>query len=220
MMIKKHIKFFVTILILLAVIPVVYFNVFFVPEVKSLTIKEFPNQIDEWIGKEVSLSYDDAEVIQKVLSPDKMVYKEYRKSNHTPVTLFMAYYNTLEKADLSHSPLVCFTGSGWDIQHLEKKKIAINQPDGDKISLNEMIQKKNKTTMISLHWYQSANHAFANRGLQKLTLLFNRIVDRPDRNAFVRLTAIVPSESSVEETSAHLHSFLKNLYPKLNGFFL
>lgn len=217
MMIKKHIKFFITILILLAVISVVYFNVFFVPEFKPITAKAFPNQIAGWIGKEVFYG----EVILRVLAPDIVVYKEYSKSHQVPpVTLFMAYYNTLEKAELSHSPVVCFTGQGWDINRVDEKRIVINQNNGDKISLNEMIQKKKNTTMIALFWYQSANHAFANRGLQKLTLFFDRIVGRPDRNAFVRLTAIVPPESSVEETSAHLYSFFRDLYPELNGFFL
>ena len=217
MILRKNIKFFITVLILLAVISVIYLNAFVVPESGPGIVKEFPNQVAEWIGKEIG--YD--EVIIRVLSPDLVVNKEYRNSKHiSPIGLFIAYYNTLEKAELSHSPVVCFTGQGWDIKHFEEKKININQPEGDKISLNEMIQKKENTTMITLFWYQSANHAFANRGLQKLRLLFDRIMGRPDRNAFVRLTTIVPSESSVEETSTLLYSFFRDFYPQLNGFFL
>ena len=168
------------------------------------------------MGKDVG--YD--EVILSVLYPDLVVNKEYRsQDSNLPIGLFISFYNTLEKAELSHSPIVCFTGQGWDIQNVEKKKIVIDQASGQKISLNQIVQKKSNTTMITLFCYQSANHAYANRGLQKLALFFNRILNRPDHNGFVRLTAVVPSENTFEQTNTYLYSFLKQFYPKLNGFF-
>jgi len=214
---KNHIKFFIAISILLIATAVVYLSILIVPELKPIPDKEFPNKVADWIGED--LSYDD--VIQRVLSPDRVIFKKY--INHDllpPVTLFMAYYNTLEKAELSHSPIVCFTGQGWDIKQVKEKEVSVNQPERSKIKVNEMVQKKIDTTLITLYWYQSVNRAFANRGFLKLFLLLNRLTGKHDRNAFVRLTAIVPPGKSIEETRTHLYSFLEKFYPKLNGFFI
>ena len=120
---------------------------------------------------------------KKVLSglgADKTIYKTYYRNGNIPITLFMAYYNTLEKADLSHSPFVCFTGQGWEILETSKKTIPVNFSGTEKIKVNQLIQKKMDTSMIALFWYQSAGHSFSNRGLQKISLFFNKLLGKPD----------------------------------------
>lgn len=214
---RKHLRFILVIFILLVAVLVVYQNVLIGRDAGSVNLEEFPSQIGEWVSKEVE--YDP--VVLSVLSPDRIIYKDYRDGSVNPsVTLFMAYYNTLEKAEMSHSPIVCFTGQGWDIERVYEKEIEVDAPSVSKIRVNEMLQKKLNTTLITLYWYQSANRAFANRGFQKFYLLLDRLLGKPDRNAFVRLTAVVPSGKTTEETTSRMLGFAKALYPALNGFFL
>lgn len=213
---KTHIRFTLAAIILCTCVVFVYIHIFAIPEKTHTPNKEFPARISGWIAEEIV--YDKQ--VLKVLSPDKIIYKSYSNRNAAPpITLFMAYYNTLEKADLSHSPIVCFTGQGWHIERVTKQEIPINLPDTRKIKVNQIIQSKLDTTMITLFWYQSANHAFANRGIQKLSLFFNKLMGKPDNNAFVRLTLIVPAGKSVQETTTYLFTFLRDLYPELKNFF-
>ena len=154
------------------------------------------------------------------MSTDQIIYKRYHKNGHPPITLFIGYYDTLEKADSSDSPIVCFTGQGWEINDTSKVEIPIALHDASEIRVNQMIQTKLDTTMVALFWYQSSYNAFANRGFQKLSLFFDKLLGKSDNNAFIRLTIIVPPEMSVEETTPYLFSFIQYMYPELRRFFL
>lgn len=216
-MVKKNIKFIIALVLVMIAVFVVYSEIIIEPEAKPLVDKKFPERIGDWTAK--NIKYDD--VIQRVLMPDITVFKQYSNINkNIDITLFMAYYNTLEKAELSHSPVVCFTGQGWDIKWTRAKEIQVHDKEKNSVRVNEMVQTKLGSTLVTLYWYQSANRAFANRGKQKIALFFERLLGRPDRNAFIRLTAPVPPGGSIEATSALLYSFLTSSYPEINGFFI
>ena len=213
---KGNIRFILVVFILAITNVFLYMHIFRNSSVTAQTNNEFPNQISNWIAKEVI--YD--KIVLDSLSPDRIIYKSYYRNGDPPITLFIAYYNTLEKADLSHSPIVCFTGQGWEIVRTIKSKIPINQLDSSYIKVNQIILKKRDTTMNALFWYQSVNRAFANKGLQKIDLFFRRLLGKTDNNAFVRVTATVPNTMSQEETTHYLFSFVRDSYPELRRFFL
>lgn len=219
MVVKNHIRFILVVFVLSVCIIFVYRHIFTTPHEIYHSNKEFPNRILNWIANEVVY---DKEVLSS-LSPDKIIYKTYHRDENNegpPITLFLAYYNTLEKADLSHSPIVCFTGQGWEIENTKKLEISLNQSKTQKIKVNAMIQKKLDTTMIVLFWYQSANHVFNNRGIQKISLFFDKLLGKSDSNAFVRVTVNVREGMSIEETTSYLFAFVRDLYPELRRFFL
>ncbi len=180
------------------------------------TYKIFPERISEWSSEEVVY---DPQVIS-ALSPDVTIYKIYKKANSIPITLFMAYYNSIEKSDLSHSPIVCFTGQGWEIDEATQIEIPVDYADTTSIRVNQLLQKKLDTIMITLFWYQSTDQAFSNRGFQKICLLINTLMGKSDSNAFVRVTVSIPAGGGIEESQKELYQFVKHLYPNLRSFFL
>ena len=193
-----------------------YTQILFNHETKSYLINEFPRQISGWNSKDVSY---DSNVLNS-LDPDKIVYKiYYRNQDDPPVTLFIAYYNNLEKADLSHSPIVCFTGQGWKIEETEEIMLPIESPKDVNIMANKLYLQRIDTKMIALYWYQCVNAAFANRGIQKLYLLWEKLQGHPDGNAFVRITVAVPEGESEQKMINYLSSFVKILYPVLQRSF-
>ena len=209
-------KFFLAVVVLCLSNIFTYTNVFSTPFNERASTKEFPSKISGWVAKDVV--YDNK--ILRVLAPDKTIYKTYQKDGSQPITLFMAYYNTLEKADLSHSPIVCFTGQGWDILKSSQKEMPVNLSGTERIKVNQLIQKKLDTLMITLFWYQSADSAFSNRGIQKISLFVNRLIGEPNCNSFVRVTINVPRGGSEEKTLSELYAFVQDLYPELKKFFL
>jgi len=217
MKIKANINFIIATIILSTCAVFIYKHILITPEKTNTLNNEFPSRIANWTADEVVY---DKEVLS-ILNPDKIIYKSYHNNNgHPPITLFIGYYNTLEKADLSHSPLVCFTGQGWELESATEKEILISLSDTSRIRVNQTVQTKLNTTTVALYWYQSTYETFASRGTLKLSLFFDKLLGKPENNAFIRVTANVPQGTSIEETSAHLFSFVQKLYPELRRFFL
>lgn len=213
---KKHLKFVLAILVLIGSVLFVYLNLYSAPDPKEVVVKEFPSHFKNWRAREIV--YDKQ--VLSVLSPDLIVYKSYKSRDKLPpVQLFMSYYNNLGKADCSHSPIVCLSGQGWKIETITKMEIPIGLPKLSTIRVNQMILNKMDTTMIALFWFQSANNAYANRGIQKLSLFAGRLMGRRDNNAFVRVTTDVPRGKSVNEVMPHITAFVRDLYPVMERFF-
>ncbi len=194
-----------------------YAQVFCHHQATSHLTKKFPDRIADWQSEDVVY---DAKVLSS-LAPDKIIYKTYyRNKEDPPVTLFMACYDTMEKADLSHSPVVCFTGQGWKIEESREMRIPLGRSNASHITVNMIYLQRLNMAMIAYYWYQSPDRAFANRGIQKLHMFWRKMWGRPDKNAFVRITVPLKDRQSAQETTRYLSSFVRALYPELRGFFL
>lgn len=176
--------------------------------------KKFPANISGWTSKNVS--YDKA--VLDVLKPDITIYRQYEKAALIPVTLFAAYYNSAEKSDLSHSPIVCFTGQGWEILSSSKKSIPLGTPDEAAIRINRIEQKQLQTYMVTYYWYQASQNAYSNRGIMKISLLMNKLVGKNENNAFIRLTVQGQTKMQLENAERAMERFVKDLYPTLRLF--
>ena len=208
---KPHIRFILATIILSVCLLFVYKQILFPPEKIHTPKDELPSQILEWNSAKVVF---DKEVLS-VLNSDKIIYRSYYKNGGPPISIFIAYYDTLEKTDFSHSPIVCLTGQGWQIEKITEKEIPISLSNPSKIRVNQMIQQKSDTTMVALYWYQSPDHAYSNRGVQKLSLFMDRLLGKHDNNAFISLNFIVPSGMPTEKVNVYLNSFVQALYPEI-----
>lgn len=177
--------------------------------------KEFPSQISDWVATDVVY---DKDVIAS-LDPDKTVYKTYHSEGSPPITLFLACYNTFEKADLSHSPIVCFTGQGWDVLETNTEIIDFGNLGRGSLKLNQMTQYKAGIRLITYYWYQSQKRAFSNRAFQKIYLFLEKLLGNSEKNAFVRLTLTVPQDKSMGDSVRILDDFTRDLYQELRGYF-
>ncbi len=206
-------KIFAAMAILLVSACCLYYNILY-KVTPHLIVKRTFKGINGWSSKDVV--YDPN--VQKILSPDNIVFKQYRKEGKLTVTLFIAHYATLEKTDRSHSPEVCFTGQGWEIKKNHVAKIHLNTDKESTVSVNEIFLKHGGSRMISLSWFQTAYEALPYRGLHKISLLINKLVGKLDSNAFVRLTVIVPNDMDIEVASSQLKQFVPGLLPLLMDF--
>jgi EpsI family protein len=192
-----------------------YWYIFQAPHEKLENTRVFSDHLSGWVAEDVSYGKE----IMDVLSPDKIVYKTYERQGRVPVTLFVAFYSTMEKADLSHSPIVCFTGQGWNVLETKEVEIPIGLPKTKKITVNQLIQKKSGVTMITFYWYQSSDRDFDNRGIQKVDLFISRLLGKSDRNAFIRVNASLSEGGDIKRLQADLHQFVSDSYPELRRCF-
>jgi EpsI family protein len=209
-------KFIAAVLILIICNFVLYKNLLTTSGNNTDAFKtEFPSRISEWTATEVK--YNPSVI--STLDPDKTIYLNYHNDVSSPITLFIACYNSLEKADLSHSPIVCFTGQGWDIEGTSIREVSLGPPENKTIEVNQMIQNKADAVMITFYWYQTKNIAFSNRGEQKMYLFFQKLLGNSEGNAFVRLTKMVDIGESEESTIMLLTNFMKEFYPELRRYY-
>jgi len=212
---SNNFKVYLSISVLLLSLSCLYYNILFQKKMPVIDDKSF-QEIKGWSSSPV---YVDS-IVQEILLPDRVVYKQYNKKGKIPVTLFIAYYASLEKADKSHSPEVCFTGQGWIIQKNHVIKIPANNTEEKSfISVNEMIQTQGSEKMVAFYWFQNIHGSYSNRGIQKFILFINRLLGKSDSNAFMRLTAMVPHNMDTKETSSQLKIFMQELQPVISEYF-
>lgn len=211
---RNHLPFGIAILLLCGAVLVLYTGAFLPDEGATRGERMFPSRIEGFSAEDVQY---DQEVIG-VLSADHVVYKRFLRNDSAPITLFVALYEGLEKTDFSHSPIVCFTGQGWNIERQTKEELLLDEASQSRIRVNQLIQSKMGIRMITLFWYQCRRGVVDNRGIMKMALFYDSLFGRSGRNAFVRVTAIVPEKKSVEETAASLVDFVREMYPALTQY--
>jgi|GEM_PF-1698036 len=211
---RNNLPFGIAIFLLCAAVLLLYMGAFLPHEDVTREEKAFPSGIEGFAVEDVQY---DQEVIG-VLSADHVVYKRFLRTDRVPITLFVALYETLEKTDFSHSPVVCFSGQGWSIDRQTKEELLLDEAKGRGIRVNQLIQSKMGIRMITLFWYQCRRGVVDNRGFLKLALFYDSLFGKSGRNAFVRVTAVVPDKKSIEETAASLGDFVREVYPALNQY--
>ncbi len=210
---NRDFAFITSVAVLCASISLLYFFILVVQNSRNPFIKKFPLELNGWTGKDLVIE----KVVTDSLQPDASLYKAYEKHGKVSVTLFMACYRSGERSDLSHSPVVCSVGQGWEITSVSERKIAMPFSQTP-IDVNQIIQNKLGTTLLLRYWYQTSRQAYSNRATEKLSLFYERLFGKQDSNAFVRLTAVIPQSGSVKEVEADMSSFLADFYPEIREF--
>lgn len=213
---RKDLSVGIAIILLCVAVLILYTGAFLPKEGAMRRGKAFPFRIGSSVAEDVPY---DREVIG-TLYADDVIYKRFHKNDGPPITLFVALYEGLEKTDFSHSPIVCFTGQGWEIDRQTKEELRLDESKRGRIRVNQLIQTKMGVRMITLFWYQCPRGVFDNRGFMKLSLFYDILLGRSGRNAFVRVTAVVPEKKSVEEEAAFLGDFVREVYPSLSQYVL
>ncbi|MBI5017284.1 MAG: EpsI family protein [Deltaproteobacteria bacterium] len=185
-----------------------------------------------WLGSSSAMPYDGTRIITDLhlegwsdiditdrtgildqLEADASVFKEFRNARGEQVVLYVGYYDTLQKAKMSHAPQVCFTGQGWVLEGKDKEEL---QSGDSSVMVNRMVVGKAQEREVVYFWYQSPDRILADLFLLKLDMLKNTLLtgDRTrGRNAFVRVsTRLGADEKATEE---QLRGFVWSAMPRL-----
>ena len=182
---------------------------------KSLQTTRQPLQtafsdVGQWKGQnDVPLEQD----IFAALKLDDYLFRNYQK-NKRSISLYIGYYLTARKLGASHSPLVCFPGQGWEVSL--PAEVELETRVGS-ISAEKLIVKKGMDKQLLIYWFQSYDQTSRGTLRQKLNSLLNKLLGKPEDNAFIRVSTSILNENYYDAYEMAL-SFINEFYPEIYNF--
>ena len=175
-------------------------------------LKELPDRIGKWtLSQEDPLPAD----VTNYLRPDEYIQRWYAgNTRDDQVSLFVAFFRSLQNNYGPHSPRVCLPGSGWLVRSSKIAQIAI--PDRpEPLPVNQYLMEQNDQRILVLYWYQNSRRAWAEEFEFKLHLLPDLLRYHRSDVSLVRIVAPVSSTSSFQVELDRATTFAQKIYPML-----
>ncbi len=155
----------------------------------------------------------DKPIIDALLLDDYINMKFTNKKSI--ISLYIGYYYSTKKVGAAHDPIVCFPGQGWKISDTKTGKHTLKS--GDTISYSMMTGQLGQQKELILYWFQSYDVTNSNTFSQKITLLWKKILQQGEDNAFVRIT--IPFENQTEtQLKETVLNFINEFYPVFSEY--
>ena len=146
------------------------------------------------------------------LRPDSYIVRDYvHPERRIGVSLFIAYFKSLQNSYGPHSPRVCLPGSGWTARSRKVVPMAV-PARSEPIPVNEYTLEKGRQQILVLYWYQNNRRVWAEEFHAKLNLLPDLMRYRRSDVSLVRIVAPLGESSDVLKSSTE---FAQALFPLL-----
>jgi EpsI family protein len=148
------------------------------------------------------------------LKPDEYILRDYvDEQQGAGVSLFAAYFKSLQSKYGPHSPRICLPGAGWLVSASSLIKIPV-PGRSEPLPVNEFSMEKSNERILVLYWYQNDRAVWAEEYYGKLRLLPDLIRYRRSDVSLVRL--ISPIRSATPDSAlAECTRFTKDIFPLL-----
>lgn len=174
--------------------------------------EELPDQIGTWaLTQEQPLEPE----VAAWLRPDDYVQREYvKKGPESSISLFAAYFKSLQNSYGPHSPRACLPASGWLVHSWQV--IGMPVPDNQEpVPVNEYVLEKDGQKILVLYWYQNGRRVWAEEFQVKLHLLPDLLRYHRSDVSLIRLVTAMGPETSLDAALRQTMSFAHSLYPLL-----
>jgi len=145
------------------------------------------------------------------LKLDDYVFQSYSRGDGQ-VFLYVGYYHTAKKVGAAHDPLVCFPGQGWKVSDIRCSSFNVSGDREREINYSSMIAERDEERELVLYWFQAADRTTAGTLAQKLVLFRQKLLNRGESNAFVRISTSLGKESP-ENARDRILAFVRDFYP-------
>jgi len=174
-------------------------------------LAQVPDRIGTWMLTEEQPLEPD---VAAYLRPDDYIQRGYvSQQPDSSISLFVAYFKSLQSSFGPHSPQACLPGSGW-LVHLWKV-IDLPVPEGGTVPVNEYVLEKNGQRILVVYWYQNGRRVWAEEFQVKLHLLPDLLRYHRSDVSLVRLVTTLGGDTSVDTALRHSISFAHSLFPVL-----
>ncbi len=132
----------------------------------------FEQNLGQWKGTDLKL---DADVVE-MLNPDQILFRRYQNPSGSSVDLYGVFYGSQGAGRTMHSPLNCYSGSGWEI--IGKSKVRLHGPGYDKkgFEVRKLILRKGLARRLLYYWYYASGKTASNQYMNKALTLYGALM--------------------------------------------
>ncbi len=174
----------------------------------------FPSQIDRWSGRRAALD----KIYIDTLKFDDYLLSDFRAGSHSPVNLYVAWYDRQRAGQSAHSPRSCIPGGGWRITNIDQQIIEGSSLPGGKLAVNRVRIESGAQKQIVYYWFQQRGRIITNEYLVKWYLLLDSLTLHRTDGALIRLIAPVGNGETEAVAEQQLREFAGALLPVLTRY--
>jgi EpsI family protein len=189
-----------------------YSSLFAERHLNSPELQMLPAKMGNWIA--VGDQAMEADV-EEYLKPDEYLMRAYRREDGgSDISLFVAYFKSLQSGYGPHAPNICLPGSGWLTRMQRSVMLPMpGKPEG--IPINEYALEKNGEQILVLYWYQNDRRVWANELRSRVFLTPDLLRYRRSDVALVRVVLPMGRENTIEKPLQYSVDFIRDLFPQL-----
>jgi EpsI family protein len=189
-----------------------YSSLFAERHLNSPGLQMLPTKMGNWIA--VGDQAMEADV-EEYLKPDEYLMRAYRhEDGGGDISLFVAYFKSLQSGYGPHAPNICLPGSGWLTRMQRSVMLPMpGKPEG--IPINEYALEKNGEQILVLYWYQNDRRVWANELSSRVFLTPDLLRYRRSDVALVRVILPMGRETTIEKPLQYSVDFIRDLFPQL-----
>jgi len=175
----------------------------------------FPTSFGSWTSQEVQF---DTKLLKSWLGTDSIVFRTYTNiSKDYTITLYIAFYPSINAADKAHSPEVCYPGQGWTIKGDASTKIIIL---GKPVKVKRLIIEKGQEHELVYSWWQTADAIYAQNSTYHLAQIFQSVKSTDSSSIWVRVSASIEKENGINKNNEKsIQAFCNDAAPQLVKYF-
>jgi exosortase D (VPLPA-CTERM-specific) len=192
-----------------------------VPARDSFT--SFPLQLANWSGQRQAME----RVYLDALKLDDYVLANYvrerpgadrQQGAGGAVNLYIAWYDSQNAGEATHSPRACLPGGGWRIVDLRQRSLHGLQVGTQPLRVNRALIEDGDQRQLVYYWFQQRGRVVTSEYKVKWYLLVDSLLRHRTDGALVRLIVPIGTGASVEDADRELAGFAATLVPSLTRY--
>jgi len=172
-------------------------------------LDQFPNQIGEWRGVDVTVDKRTYEI----LNPDGLLFKEYTNKIGEKVQLVIVV--GLNKRESFHPPEVCYSGGGSQVDSKEVTTVALKSNPALQVNRLTAEFKRDNVFQIAYFWFSANDQYFASYYRQQIAIVLNQLKTNKSWGSLIRVTANCSANTDKTATEKSMVAFINEIYPLL-----
>ncbi len=179
----------------------------------SSPLRNFPLQIADWQGSEVSIP----PLVLESLGKGEFVERNYtRTGTESYVELFLAFFPSQRTGATVHSPQHCLPGAGWGV--VEHAWLLLRLPTGGTRLVNRYLVARGADRQFVVYWYQSHGRIVASEYWGKYYLVVDAIRFNRSDGGLVRVSTPIDPEEGVPRAQDRAVAFAEAILPTLSAY--
>ncbi|KXK03971.1 MAG: eight transmembrane protein [Nitrospira sp. OLB3] len=175
---------------------------------------DFAMRIGEWQGTPLPV---EPQFIT-ALRFDDYLLADYATPHSSPITLYMAYYQSQRKGQSAHSPQSCIPGGGWEISSHRTVDVVMDGREGLAAPVNVVLIQKDREKQLVVYWFKQRHRWLASEYLVKFYLFWDALTSQRSDGALIRLSAAIGPGENEADVEQRVLRFARTIEPQLSRY--